>query len=319
MIRINCPHCKKLLQIPNKYAGKKGKCIGCGNYINVTEISVELALNTKAPVEEIPKVLTEKSKIPINNDDYQVPSKVVATITFLILAGLIALLVILGEMGRQEAIRQEAVRQEAVKQEAARQEVVRQEAAKQEAARQEAEKQEVAKQEAARQEAEKSPALDYHIYQALGEVPLSKEYKGDPVETLPKGGYFRVQGIPGLLEKPRWYEVLVSNGQYNYVMFINGHDLNGVDLKDWQTEEDAYRAEERAYQAKREREEMEAIKDYSRVLDDVIWNSKREYRNFKDSTAPLVKEMRDIESFRGNVNRDIGSYTRGLWGIPGTP
>lgn len=35
MISLNCPHCGKSLAIPDEYAGQRGKCKGCGGYVEV--------------------------------------------------------------------------------------------------------------------------------------------------------------------------------------------------------------------------------------------------------------------------------------------
>jgi len=61
MISLRCPRCGKVLNIPSQYAGKAGRCNGCGGQIIV-------------PICEQPTVFLEQDAGPHVPDDWNLPA-----------------------------------------------------------------------------------------------------------------------------------------------------------------------------------------------------------------------------------------------------
>lgn len=68
-IRVQCPFCSKILYIDSEYAGKWGKCNGCGNPIEVPKLEPqkqEIPVQTPTSVDET-QILCEKCGAPMEN------------------------------------------------------------------------------------------------------------------------------------------------------------------------------------------------------------------------------------------------------------
>ncbi len=136
-------------------------------------------------------------------------------------------------------------------------------------------------------------------YQVSDVVPLAKTCNGVPTETLVKNGFFRVLNVACPSDKSLWYEVMVSNGNTDYHMWINACDLNGMTVASRKSEEQQWlrdKAEqERAWRQYADQQEEIATREAERQREAEL---NKQMIDYQAQRAAQVAEMQNFQAMQ---------------------